>query len=197
MPFLKKQVELVNKALLQGALADERFKAGRIETIAVDVVRTEGETRQIFPAIMNKDYQPEMISVDDTYPIIIYHKIIGSAYSPYKENTGQGMALQNQGTQVRMVVYGKYAALKMTRESLEALMITNFPDFFKQADFSGLGLSNLYATVQGSNLNSLAVWMEEYKGFPFPLGAEDIMFSITYMLNSVFKKGCFRICDCN
>jgi hypothetical protein len=198
MPYLKQQIELVNTLLKPVAFGDSRFASAKIEAIAVDVARTDSNgARQIFPAVLDQNFEPQEITVNDTYPLVVYHKVIATAYRPDANNYGQGVKKQVQTTQVKMVVYAKSSAIKMTRETLEAVLITNFPDNPPAASYADLNLDNLTITVQGSNLNSMAVWMEEYKGFEFPLAADDILFSITYTIQSLFRKGCFKLCDCN
>jgi hypothetical protein len=201
MPFLNQQIQIVNNGLLNLALKDARFQAGRFETIAVDVSRKDADTGaiQTFPAVMDKNYEAQEITVDDTYPIIIYHKILSKSYVAEKVPTGQfgdGNRYVNETTSVKMVVYGKYAALKLTREQLEALITSNFPDNISPVTIQPLKLDNMAVTLKGSDLNSARVWQEEYKGIPLFLAPEDILFSVMYSIDTRFRKGCINICDC-
>ncbi len=202
MPFLKQQIELINEALKQTALADARFQSGRYETIAVDVSRktTQGNngavTIETFPAVMSPDYEAQEITVDDTYPIIIYHKILSKKYAPDKVEFGSRNKYVTEITGMKMVMYGKYATLKLTREQLEALITANFPDVIDRSCIQPYKLDNMIVTLQGSNMNTAAVFQEEYKGIPLFLAPEDILFSINYLIETRYRKGCFEICDC-
>jgi hypothetical protein len=204
MPFLTQQIEIINQALLNLALNDARFKSGRFETIAYDVSRKDADTGAIttFPAVMDANYEAQEITVDDTYPIIIYHKILSKAYAFDKAPTGpnqygDGNRYVNETTSVKMVVYGKYASLKLTREQLEALITSNFPDSIAPVTIQPIKLDNMVVTLKGSDLNSARVWQEEYKGIPLYLAPEDMLFSINYSIDTRFRKGCINICDCS
>lgn len=197
MPFLKQQVEIVNTLLRQTALAEKRFNAGRFEALAVDVVRRENDKIDGFPAIMSENYEAQEITVNDTYPIIIYHKALNKQYKPNNFQAGNRDRFVVETVNIKMVVYAKYASVTMRQEQLEALITTNFPDQIPATYFAPLSLDNMTVVLQGSNLNSAAVWNEEYKNTELALAPEDIYFSINYQLQSNFRKGCFKICDCN
>jgi hypothetical protein len=199
VPFIKQQIQLVNQHLLTGCLADARFQSGRIEAIAVDVsrVNTNGGI-ETFPAVMDTNYEAREIVTDDTYPIILYHKLLGKSYSTAATgNFGDGNKTFIEKLEVKLVVYGKYAALKLTTEQLESLITTGFPDAIAKQAIAPFKLDSMSVTLTGSNLNAAQVFMEEYKGFDLFLAPEDILFSIRYSIESRFRKNCFTICDCN
>lgn len=198
MPFLKQQIEIVNAELRRLPLADERFSAGRYEAIAHDCSRTERDEKvSYFPAVMNENYEAQEVTVDDTWPIIIYHKIRSKAYGI---TPGAGTGDRNTGVteqvSVKMVVYAKWSKVKMTIEQLEALITTNFPDNINPAIYRPLKLDSLSVVLRGTNFNSAQVWQEEYRGTELRLAPEDIYFSLNYDLISTYRKGCFKICDC-
>ena len=144
---------------------------------------------------MDDNYLPVDISIDDTYPIVVYHRVLTSSYTLLTgAQFGSGNPTVRQLNTVKMVVYGKYGALKLTREALEALIVTNFPDNINPPPFQ---LSQMLVQFTGSNYNSRQLWNEEYQGVDFRLSADDIFFSINYTMQSIFKKGCFKICDCD
>jgi len=97
---------------------------------------------------------------------------------------------------VKMVVFSNAKRISMTRESLEALLTTNFPDNFPDASIQPLKLDLVMAALSATNFNSAALWQEEYS-ISLDIAPEDIYFSITYNLISQWRKGCFQICDCN
>lgn len=198
MPFLKQQIEIINQELRERSLKDARFQAGRYEAIAVDVSREASEGKvQTFPAIMSSNYEAQEITVDDTYPLMIYHKVFSKAYSTEKlGGYGDGNNYMVERADCRMVVYGKYAALKLTAEQLEALIATGFPSAIAKTKIAAYKLDSMLVTLTGSILNSAVVFQEEYKGFDLFLGPEDILFSMRYSIESKFRKGCFTICDC-
>lgn len=198
MPFLKEQVQIVNDALIGLVFNDARFKSGRFETLATDVSRKESDgSIKTFPAVMNENYEAIEITPDDTYPIVIYHKAVEKVYEPDKFQAGDTQRYQVERSIVKMVVYGKYAALKLTKEQLEALITSNFPDQIPASKIQPLKLDNMTVTLRTSNLNTAQVFSEEYKGYPLFLAPEDILFSVKYSIDTKFRKGCIKVCDCN
>jgi hypothetical protein len=202
MPFLNQQTLVVNQELLKSSLNDSRFKSGRFEGIANEVIR-EGKT---FPCIMSREnYEAQDITVDDTYPIIIYHKILAKRYdlnniAGQKSEFGDRNKYVKETVLVKMVVYGKYSALKVSKEELEAIITTNFPDNMDAANnetLNSLGLDNVTYSMQSTNFLSKSVWSEEYAGNEFRLAPEDIFFAITYQIQSTWRKGCFQLCNCD
>lgn len=199
MPFLKQQIELVNDALRAGALSDSRFQNGRYEAIAVDVSRiNDGDKIETFPAIMNDNYEPVEVVVSDTYPIVIYHKILSKRYQVAQgTNFGDNNKAMVELVEAKMVVYGKYAALRLTTEELEAVIASGFPDVIAKSKLAPYKIDSMNVTLQSSNYNAAQVFQEEYKGFELFLSAEDIFFSVRYSIESRYRKGCFTICDCH
>lgn len=197
MPFLNEQILIVNNYLAGSVLTDKRFKSGRFEGIARDVVRqSEGAASQTFPAVMDDNYEAQPISVDDIYAIIIYHKVSGKTYAIDKKQFGDKYIYMVETSAVKMVVYAKYAAIKMTAEQLEALITSNFPDNVAPSALTGLSLDKMLITLKNSNLNRTAVFGEEYKGVQPFLAPEDIFFSINYTIDTKYRKACISVCDC-
>lgn len=196
MPFLKQQIQLVNSSLKALALADARFSGALIADIAKDAIRS-AEPSETYPVYMNDSYEAQDLTASDNYPLVLYHKIKQITYKPFGNNsTGTRVNMMTGSMNIKAVIYGKYAALRLTREELEGLFVTEFPDNFSGIQVKGIGLIGLQAIFQSSNLDSAQVWGEEYKNIACPIAPEDIYFSINYQLESLFDKNCFKICDC-
>lgn len=200
MPFLDQQVKIVNDYLRKTALADARFESGRFEGIANEINRRENDKIVTFPGLIvygNNDALE--ITPDDTYPIIIYHKVISKLYKTLNASNefGDGYKNISETVQLRMIVYAKWDAVKITQEQLEALITTNFPDTLLGAAARALKLQTITATLKSSNFRSQQLWNEEYKNIETRLAPEDIFFAINYDIDSMFRKGCYSICDCN
>lgn len=202
MPYLNELTLVVNQELRKSALKETRFENGNYLGLANEVTR-EGKT---FPCIMNKDYEASDIAlVDDTYPIVIYHKILSKRYdlnniAGQRSEFGSRNKYVKETATVKMVVYGKFSALKVTKEQLEAIVTSNFPDNMDAANndlLTSLNLDNVTYSMQSANFISKNVWSEEYAGNDFRLAPEDIFFSITYQIQSTWRKGCFKLCDCD
>lgn len=203
MPYLNEQVTVLNQELQKVALADARFTSGRFEAIANEAVR-DGKTFPIIIGQLNEStINPP--TPDDTYPIVIYHKVLNKSYDVNniggkRSEFGDRNKYVVETVNMKMVVYAKWLSVRMTKEQLEALITTNFPDNMDNADnalLASLKLDNVTFAMKGANFLSKNVWADEYQGTAFMLAPEDIFFSINYTIQSTFRKSCFKLCDCN
>lgn len=193
MPFLKEQIEIVNATLRAGALKDKRFQSGRFEAIAVDVSRITADDKvEMFPAVMDGHFEVKEIVVNDTYPITVYHKVLGKTYGrqAIQPQYGDGYNAVTERVEMKMVVSGNVQRLKLTAEQLEALVVTGFPDQISATLLSTLSLDSMSVAISGSNLVTAQVFSEEYRGQELFLAPEDILFSVRYAIESKFRKGC-------
>lgn len=200
MPFLKQQIQIINDALKAGELQDKRFQGGLFADIATDCHRKTEEGRiETFPAYMDINFEAREIVPNDTYPIMIYHKILNkTALAVPASNYGSNQNNRAERVEVKMVIVGKYSQLKLTPEQLDGLIVSSLPDSITPAKLAyyGANLDRMSVTYQSTNFNSLQVFNEEFRGFDFFLAPENILFSIRYQIESGYRKDCFTICDC-
>lgn len=186
--FLKEQTELINNHLKAGALKGNRFQAGRFIPLAR--LATRGEIAM--PIELNVNNEAAWVGIDDTYPIIIYHRKLNSVYSINPdEQRGRKNNVVRENTDMLMVVFAKFANVKMTAEQLEAQIVAGFPDVIATPPN---GLNNMVVTAAQSSSDSEAIFNNEYKNTPYKLAPEDIMLSVRYSIQTQFNKGCFDFC---
>ena len=137
------------------------------------------------------------ISISDTYPITLYHRIGTKTYTAKPAGSyGNRQNEVTEKTDVKLVVAAWSNRISLSQEDLEALITSNFPDTIAADQYAGYQLSRVAAVLQGSNLNREQVWKEEYKGIPYDLKPEQILFSIKYQIEADYKKGCFKLLEC-
>lgn len=198
MPYLNELVILINEAIRTSSLTDKRFSSAKLEGIAVQVLRNgPNDAQEVFPAIVKLNEVERYIGVDDTYPLTIYHRILGNTYSEDAKQGqfGDGFTAQMCSTDALMVVFAKRSAIRMTAEQLEALLVAGFPDQFVQGQMDGLQIFSARATLTASTMDVFTVFSTEYRGTKFFLGPEDILFAMRYKIESRYRKSCFKICD--
>lgn len=183
MPFLREIITKVNEHLASKALNDKRFLNTRYEPIAKLVVRDN----QTFPASVTSNNTLKDVTLDNSLPCIIYHRILSNSYAKSKTND-RNMACR---TEVKMVVYGN--KINLSDYELEAAITMNFPS---QIDKGALKVDAIQVTLIGSDLDSQKVFNEEYKGIESRISEEDILFSIRYTIDAQFVSGCYSICAC-
>lgn len=199
MPYSNEIITLVNNTIRDSSLTDKRFSGAKLEGIACQVSRqAEGETVETLPAIISDNQVERYVGVDDSFPLQLYHRILGNSYggAEKKQQYGDDISLKTCATEVVMVVFAKRSAMKMPGEQLEMLIASGFPDIFTREQIATMAaMAAVKVTLRSSDMDSFRVWGNEYKNIAFPLGPEDILFSMNYRIDSSYQKGCFKICD--
>ena len=188
MPFLKEIINKVNNSLKANAINDKRFATARIEGITRSIERHNGAIVEVFPVALTDNFEFKDVSIDDTYPLIIYHKILNNSYQ--QKDSDRNYICK---TDVKMVVYGKIGKLNITSEQLEAVISMNFPTIL---DKNGTGVDSIFIRLSSSEMDSQKVFNEEYRNIMYRLCENDILISFRYSIETNFKKGCFNICEC-
>lgn len=198
MPFLKQQIEIINSKLLASVFADKRFGGMSLNGLASLANYKAGEDTRTAPVIMDKDNEPQFVGLDDTYPATVYHRALGISYNTITNASqfGRNVDKMAQTADMLLVVYGRFAPLRLTSEQFEALITAGFPDLVEQGLLAPFKLDSMIVTLVGSNLLGAQVYAGEYGGLPVYISAEDILFSVRYRIETTFRKNCFSICDC-
>lgn len=199
MPFLEKQIDVLNSQLLAGPLKYKQFQGGLFGGIAKPVRVESGENQfVIMPGSIDATGKETSFVIDDTYPIQLYHKILSKNFSerPANRQYGDSANMKVETISAYLVVFSKFGRIRLTAEQLEALITMSFPDAIPQdaiADISGM--TQMRVILQSSDMDMQRVFNREYQNVEYSLGVEDILFSIQYQIETVFKKGCLNICE--
>ncbi|MBS1624566.1 MAG: hypothetical protein JST83_11135 [Bacteroidetes bacterium] len=199
MPFTSTLIQIINDHLSAHCLCDARFSTGLMAGIAHDATRRDDDRNAIvqYPVLVDLNGEGTDISISDTYPITIYHRIGSKTYTTKPAGSyGNRQNEVTEKTDVKLVVAAWSNRISLSQEDLEALITSNFPDTIAADQYAGYQLSRVAAVLQGSNLNREQVWKEEYKGIPYDLKPEQILFSIKYQIEADYKKGCFKLLEC-
>jgi hypothetical protein len=189
-------IDIINNQIKTNSLCDSRFNNGSINGIAYDGTEVDSTATRVYPVVFDLSGNGVKVSPDDTYAIQIYHRILNKTYQIKPSSVGDRANVVSEKTDVKMVVAGWTNRLNMTQEDLEALITSNFPDQIAPALYTPLRLQHLVITLQSSVLDRAQVYREEYRGLPYQVRPEQILFSIRYQIESSYKKGCFIITDC-
>jgi hypothetical protein len=199
MPFLDDIVKLINTGLKANALSDARFAAGQLFGIATPVVREKlsGGQRETLPCIYDAD-EPQYIGIDDSYPIMIYHRLLRNTTrpAPAAQQFGDGQKFVQGNATLAMIVYADRLKIKMSPDALEALIAVGTQDEIPKTSYPSKGFSSMLVIPVETNFNTPAVFAQEYPNASFFLKPESILFQITYNVASQYRKDCLGICGC-
>lgn len=195
MLFLENKITLINKYLTQDALFDSRFQSGYyINTIAQTAAMQsiEGNDKlQYLPVVYNKQAQEyNYIGLDDTYPIIIYHKHLQTTYVDLELNE------RKETNKMQLIVFGRLDALNLDAETLGAFVVTGFPSTIKKNDYSNLPIVINSVTLTDAQPDAQGVFAKEYRNTAYQLGPQHALMQFGYTIESTYNRKCFDICGC-
>jgi hypothetical protein len=200
MPFNSAIINIINTQIANNSLCGTTFANAMYYGIAYDSTDVDSAGTRIYPAVLPvingvQDLSGNYIKVspDDTYPLQIYHKILNKSYQIKPSSVGSRSNVVSEKTDVKMVVAGWTNLLGYAQEDIEALITSNFPDQIVASLYTPLQLQNLVVTLQSSILDKAQVYAAEYKGIPYQVKPEQVLFAIRYQIESTYKKGCFII----
>lgn len=200
MPFLDTIVGLINSGLKAGALSDKRFATAEINGIAMPVQRdkVKGSGKETIPCIWLGEGEVKYIGIDDTTPIMLYHKVTRSQTVPDQEANqfGDGRRRIKNTALLYLVVYADRSRVRLSPDELEALITVGLLDEIKKTQYPSTGFSSLVVTPGESNFNSGSIFSSEYPGADNFLKPESILFQVSYSVVSIFRKECLALCGC-
>ena len=137
----------------------EKYPGTKIYGLAQSVVRVTGTETELLPGTINKSGEIEYVGVDDTYPVIIYHKngSIGSIQTLKNgrgDTTGDIVNTFNNS----IVVYFDRSKIHAMPDEVAFALQTSMPDKIDLEPFK-----NIRILFQAVILNSGQVYGGEYQ----------------------------------
>lgn len=199
MPFLDTQVDIINAHLKNEVLSDNRFAQGLVVGLASLVTISEDEAAdKRYPIYYDDQQEPKYIGIDDTYPLVVYHRLTGGSRYTDLEADSYGDAVDRieMVSDMVMVVFGKRKPLRLNAEDLETMCILGAPSSIPRSVLTGTKIDKMSVQFSSTNMDALAVFGEEYQGVDFRVSPEDFLFNISYSITAQYRKDCVRPCDC-
>lgn len=196
VPYTASIIAMINESLQAGVLCDARFAGGSFMGIACDAAESDGAGLRCYPVVFDLSGNGQKVNPDDTYPIQLYHRLLGISYSALPSSVGDHSNEVLERIEMRLVVMGWANRLYLSQEDLAALITSGFPDQIAASLYAPLKLQHLNITLQSAVMDRLQVFREEYKGLPYMVKPEQVLFALRYQIESRWKKGCFMISDC-
>lgn len=188
---LKTIVDNIN-AVIKSNLKQERFQKGIYYGLSKVALVKYDDSDEIVPMIYT-DGKERRLSVDDTYPLNIYHRCvsISQTTAPKENQYGDGESVIKETCNILAVVYGKSEIVGLCQEDLASIITASFP-----STMTVTYISNIIVRTNSVNNDSVAVYAQEYKSTSYPLNPEDYFFSIGYTVETTWDKACVDKC-CN
>lgn len=163
---------------------------GKIYGLAQSVIRIIGNEAEIIPALVDYEGEGKYVGLDDTYPVIIYHKLnsLKTENAKYK-GYGDDNADQVNTYDNSLIVYYDRKKLKKLPDEMYLKIQISVQENLKIDPFKTVSIK-----FNNVILNSAQVFANEYRGTAYKLAPEKNLIAINYTVESTFKKGCFDKC---
>ncbi len=196
MPYLKNIVNFINISLQSTVLKDKRFQNSKVVGITQSIVRKKGDAFEYVPSYIDDKGEIKYIGVDDSFDIMIYHKVNTISVSKANVNKGYGdnTAYDANVARMSMIVFGQRNKLMLSNDDLSIYLQSSMPEAVSKKLLNELQFKAANINISDIVLNDQQVFQEEYQGFPFFLKPEQYLFKINYTIESAFLKKCFNTC---
>lgn len=200
MSLLNKYIDILNSHLKDNLFNDKKFAGCDIGTIAKSVYAKAYEnTIVIIPGSIDAEGNEKNYSLDDTFSLQSYHKIISKTYSqPPAEQQFGNNKINQESISAYMVFFSSFGRIKITAEELEYQISKSFPSNVERSKINNRAIRSLRFVLQNTNFDSFSVFNREYQNVKYELGVEDILFSMQYQIIALINKDCLNDCEpCN
>lgn len=196
MAYYKEIVDVIDDAIVAGALTDSRFQNRAFAGLCFLVPCKINDTNvsAMIPAKVSTVGECNFIVPDDTFNLVTYHRVLSTIYRPSISQYGDGTDYIDATADMVLTVISFTDKLRIQPENVEALFISGFPTSFSSALKKSLQLRSLNAIITASSFDQVAIFNSEYRGETYFLKPGTVIFQIRYQIIQSFKKDCFTIC---
>ncbi len=155
----------------------------------------EQDNKTTLPLVLNADGEGKYVGVDDSYPLTIYHRILGTIKPvATKKGFGDNVWYKEQA-QVKLVVFYPKKSYKKELEATLATIKANFPFFITKKMKTDLRVKSVRIIPGETFSNTPRVYQDEYSQ---PLqGRTDLaMGALQYSVEILYDPVCIRDCAC-
>jgi len=164
----------------------------KIYGLAQPVQRIQGTVVETLPCLVDKNGEATYVGFDDTYPLILYHKI-NSVTSKQTDKNGRGDLTGDIITTFNnvIIVYMDRKRINAMPDEVALAIQANIPD--------GSNSDNRFRAInvlfQGVILDSTKVFASEYQSTEAKgLDPGKSMLAVGYLVEATYQKGCFSEC---
>lgn len=140
----------------------------------------------VYPAVVDDEGEGDWVGVDDTAPMIIYHKNLNVSLKTVLGYGEENNPVSLYGNQ--MIVFFDRSKINIPADEIHLFVMARTSERFKMRDFKSVRI-----IFQSVNLNSQLIYQAEYQTSE-PLAPQFAMVAINYQVESIFIKNCFPVC---
>jgi len=196
LPYNNEICLLINGILQKGNLSDSRFSGAQYHGLTYETIEKDSNEKAFPSEYKNGNF--EQVTVDNNYPLVLWHKLLGKRYDKVtgEQQFGGHLYKTREVTQGYCVVFANRDVIRVTQENLEALVALGFPNVIDPELVAPYQMDYCEVNPTGSSLITAAIWAQEFKGAELPITPENYLVRIDYQVITTFRNNCIKICDC-
>lgn len=195
MVGIKPQLALINTSISL-VLDGTPFATKQLYDAPVYDIPTVNEDGAMgaYPGYVDSFGDNKSCAIDDSYCMQLYHRIQSATLNDTPA-FGKVNDMIYETLTCKMVVFAKPSIILKNQEELYRMIVAGIPSMIDKASITAYDLDFMKVRPQGANFNATTLFGEEYKGISQRIGLPNgIYFSISYQIESRFKKDCFVEC---
>lgn len=199
MPYEDKIVEAINATLAAGMDQVTSLHNYRVYGIAEPSLTNRSEGEAIQPCTINLDGEGTPVVYDDSYSLVMYHRIFSEGIAPLANRQFGNKATDwvRTSSDMELVVFAHRTKTKMNPRTLAAQIFYLMPAAQTPIyDTSNNKIATTVVLPININFDSNAIFSRDYRGAEYFISESLMLFSIRYTIESDIRKECFNICAC-
>lgn len=166
----------------------KKFPGVKVYGMTQPMIKTQKIGKNtVFPAVVDQEGEGKWVGVDDTAPLIMYHRTTGPMSVRYFEGYGDLQDTVNTYNNALIVSYDR-SKIKLTTDEIQQYIQVSFPTMAKNANFKSIRI-NISSVI----LNSQQVYQSEYQNGK-TVDPKISMVQINYQIETRFSSACFAQC---
>ena len=199
MPYIDKVVIELNDYLKAGRLNRKAFQGGIYHGLSRQMKVIDKDSNKMYPVILDKDGNDLDVTIDDTPPIHVYHRItqpLQFGVIPDKNSFGNADSVTQEVSTLSMIVFADPKRICMTSEDLAFLIASGIPRQFTLSQIGSSGVSSCSIGIVNIETNPYTVLSQEYGAMNKSIDPEKTLISINYKITMSVNKNCMDCIDC-
>ncbi len=186
-----KIVELIN-GTLSGAMTDIRFSGAKF----YGLTEVYPKDKERLPAEIGKNGELKFVSIDDTFPVIIYHRCISTNVIQDKPNQFGDRRDEKETSNMSLFVFAQSEKVKMNGSELKRFVGDLMPQIIDKVSCIELGIKSGLVYVNGCNFNGLENFKKEFK-VTRQFDPQFLFIEIKYSIETRYTNICVKTFCCN